>query len=614
MRSTARGAVRCLLCISRTACAAMLLAPTLLAAATLTVTSTADTIAVDGAVTLREAIASVNAGANANADIVASGMYGVDDAIHFDIAGGCATACRITLASSLGTLAKPVIIDGYTQPGSSANTLAVGDNAAIRIEIDGDMLPGGVVLTLAGSDTTLSGLDLHGGGLGGAILDIDSGSNYTIEGNFIGTDATASNVNGAAERGAGLLVFASNVHIGGAAPGQRNVIAGLNAGIDVADGSSGVSIQGNYIGIDGSGNEPLETQVCIGVGAQAGVAIGDVTIGGISSGAGNVIAGCHAEGIIIQAIGSPIGSVLIQGNLIGTDSTGNVAIGNWADGIRATQDSLGVIGSLLIGGSAPGAGNVIAGNGTLLGQGIALAGLRNAVIQGNGVGVGVDGSNAIPNMGDGIRVDTTTVLVGGTNAGEGNTIANNRTGVAVVGASAATILGNSIIGNQALGIDLDDDLVTANDAGDADSGPNALQNYPLLTLASQLGMRVSLSGTLNSAPDTTYRVEFFSNQACSASGNGEGKTFLGFRNVTTDGAGNVTFGPLTLAVPATETIFTSTATDPSGNTSEFSTCLKSIAAPTLEATPTSIPTLSHRMAWILGSLLALVGGLAFRKR
>lgn len=77
----------------------MLLAPTQLPAATLTVTSTADTIAVDGGVTLREAIESINAGANANADVVASGVYGVDDAIHFDIAGGCPVACRITLTS-----------------------------------------------------------------------------------------------------------------------------------------------------------------------------------------------------------------------------------------------------------------------------------------------------------------------------------------------------------------------------------------------------------------------------------------------------------------------------------------------------------------------------------
>lgn len=241
------------------------------------------------------------------------------------------------------------------------------------------------------------------------------------------------------------------------------------------------------------------------------------------------------------------------------------------------------------------------------------------MIQGNDIGVAIDGVTIIGNNGPGIRIDSSTALIGGTNAGEGNAVANNRTGIAVIGASTATILGNSIAQNDALGggtpgIDLDEDLVTANDAGDADSGPNALQNYPVLTLASQLGTRVSLSGTLNSAPDTTYRVEFFSNPACSASGNGEGKTFLGFRNVTTDGAGNATFGPLTLAVPATETIFTSTATDPSGNTSEFSTCLKSIAAPTVEARPTSIPTLSHRMAWALGSLLVLVGGLAFRKR
>ena len=619
MRSTARGALRFLLSISRAACATILLAPALPDAATLTVTSTADTIAVDGGVTFREAIESINAGANANADVVASGIYGVDDAIHFDIAGGCATACRITLASPLGALAKSVTIDGYTQPGSSANTLAVGDNAAIRIEIDGDALPAGVFLSLEGSDTTLRGVNLHGAGFGSAILNIPTGKNYVVEGNFLGTDPTGS-TGPSGSGGTAIFVTAQQVRVGGTAPDQRNLIANTNIGVNVRDASTAVLVEGNYFGTDASGQGFIGMGTAIAVTAVGHTTIGDVTIGGSSTGAGNVIAGTLSGGIDIVADASAIGNVVIQGNLIGSDATGMQPIGNGNFGVSAVQRSGGMIASVLIGGPATGAGNVIsAGSGlVLLGAAVEASGVSNLTIQGNDVGVAVDGTTIMGNDGPGVRIDNSIALVGGTNAGEGNVIANNRTGIAVIAASTATILGNSItqndtLGGGMLGIDLDEDLVTVNDAGDADSGPNALQNYPLLTLASQLGTRVAISGTLNSAPDTTFRVEFFSNAACSTSGHGEGKTFLGFRNVTTDGAGNATFGPLTFAVPAAEPIFTSTATDPSGNTSEFSACLKSTAAPIGAATPASIPTLSHRMASILGSLLA-VGGIAFRKR
>src|SRR5712691_8400547 len=104
-------------------------------AATITVTGTGDTVAVDGMVTLREAITSINNGANVNADVVALGPYGTNDQIIFAIPGtGLQT---IAPASNLPNITKPVVIDGYTQPGSSPNTLAVGDNAVIKIDLSG---------------------------------------------------------------------------------------------------------------------------------------------------------------------------------------------------------------------------------------------------------------------------------------------------------------------------------------------------------------------------------------------------------------------------------------------------------------------------------------------
>src|SRR5512141_41536 len=103
-------------------------------AATVTVTGTGDTVAVAGSVTLREAITSINAGANVNADVVAVGAYGVSDTIAFNIPG--AGVHTIVQGSILPTLAVPIFINGYSQPGSSPNTnpLSAGINAVLLIE------------------------------------------------------------------------------------------------------------------------------------------------------------------------------------------------------------------------------------------------------------------------------------------------------------------------------------------------------------------------------------------------------------------------------------------------------------------------------------------------
>jgi len=119
-------------------------------AATITVTGSGDAIAVDGLVTLREAITSANNNANVNADVVAVGAYGTDT-INFAIAG--AGVHTISPTSALPTVTDTVVINGYSQPGSSANTLAVGDNAVLRIEINGTNAPGGAFIVNSAGNT-----------------------------------------------------------------------------------------------------------------------------------------------------------------------------------------------------------------------------------------------------------------------------------------------------------------------------------------------------------------------------------------------------------------------------------------------------------------------------
>src|SRR5262249_32103234 len=116
------------------------------------------------------------------------------------------------------------------------------------------------------------------------------------------------------------------------------------------------------------------------------------------------------------------------------------------------------------------------------------------------------------------------------------------------------------------------DGVTANDAGDGDTGANQLQNFPVLTAATNASASVTIAGTLNSKASTTFDLDFFSNVRCDPSGSGEGQNYIGSASVTTDGSGNASFN-VTLPVPVVGRYITSTAADPLGNASEFSPCV-----------------------------------------
>ncbi len=142
---------------------------------------------------------------------------------------------------------------------------------------------------------------------------------------------------------------------------------------------------------------------------------------------------------------------------------------------------------------------------------------------------------------------------------------------------------NSINANLGLGIDLNDDGVDTNDlagsAGPADSdgGANGTQNYPVLNSATRNGTSITVGYDFNAAPGQDYTIEFFKSPACDSSGHGEGETYLGADSVTVGSGGLPTSFSSTISTPAAGTVvsgdsITATATDPAGNTSEFSTC------------------------------------------
>lgn len=606
---------------------ALLLAITaapVLEAATITVTSTGDTEQVDGFVTLREAIYSVNANANINADVVPAGAYGADT-INFNIAGpGVHT---ITHDPSLPPITGPTFVDGYSQPGASPNTLTVGDNAVLLIELDCRSAQTG--LNVYGDNSTVRGLVINRFSSYGLLL-INT-DNCVIEGNFIGTDPTGTLDLG--NSGTGVRIAGDGNRIGGTVPAARNLISGNYESGVLIEGSENV-VRGNYIGTDKDGVAPLgnyqgilvswgqNTMIggndgddgvidggigarnvisgnnangivisasfpptigavtimgnIIGLDASGSEALGNLesaihnngrnrtgitTIGGTAPGAGNVISASRYSGIFNSANGT-----VIQGNLIGTDASGMLNRGNGSTGIASIDDFYNGA-SVVIGGSVPSARNVISGNG---GRGIEISG-EGGTIQGNLIGTQIDGVSPLGNAESGVAIQNCSGTLGGLSAGEGNTIAyNGSAGVFVYGvALQVSILRNSIFANGRLGIDLNLDGVTSNDAGDADTGPNNLQNFPVLTSVSSSGGSTTIAGTLNSVANTTYRLEFFANATVNSSGNGQGQSFIGDTTIVTDANGNASFS---MSVPqiAAGWRVSATATDPNGNTSEFS--------------------------------------------
>jgi hypothetical protein len=308
--------------------------------------------------------------------------------------------------------------------------------------------------------------------------------------------------------------------------------------------TNGNTIEGNYIGTDVTGG--------IDLGNSGDGVAGSPLIGGHMI-SGNVISGNGANGISM-GLGQ---QNFIEDNFIGTDASGTFALGNDLNGIRGSEATI------------TARRNVISGNGQ---DGIFSLGQN--VFQGNFIGTDVTGTLPIGNSGRGVRASFDQV--GGLNAGEGNTIAfNGGDGVVVarVVAVPTLILSNSIFSNGGLGIDIDDDGVTPNDACDADSTSLVLQNFPVLTSAARTNDSTVIEGTLDSQPNSTFTVQFFANAECDPPGFGEGQHLIGSITMTS-GAGCVTSFSATFPNASVNGAFvTATATASGGSTSEFSQCM-----------------------------------------
>ena len=411
-----------------------------------------------------------------------------------------------------------------------------------------------------------------------------SGSSSTgtqVLGNLIGTNVTGSAALGNGGDGI-VLVNSLNNTVGGTTPGGRNIISGNGVhGVEIDNTATGNLVRGNYIGLNISGNAAL------GNGGD-GVYISDAaanTVGGAVGGAGNVISGNVSMGVEILGIAASGNAV--QANYVGTDAGGTADLGNGQHGVFINGAP-----NNTVGGTIAAARNVISGNGT--GVFIQSGGATGNLVQGNRIGTTAAGTSALGNTNDGVRIggNASSNTVGGGGSGAANAISyNGLNGVVVDSGTGNSILSNSIDANgtpTGLGIDLGLDGATTNDAGDPDTGANNLQNYPDIASATGSLVSTKVTGTLDSAASTAFTLQFFASSACDPSSHGEGATFLGSFSVTTNGSGLATYSNQSLPTGGSGGQYiTATATDPGGNTSEFSLC--ALAGSSTDADEDGIP-------------------------
>jgi CSLREA domain-containing protein len=340
------------------------------------------------------------------------------------------------------------------------------------------------------------------------------------------------------------------------------------AGIAVGGDSVGNRIEGNFIGTNPAGTLD-RGNATDAVGIFDGPS--ETVVGGTTAAARNVLSGNGDTGVF--TINSNANR--IQGNYVGTDKSGTKDLGNEDGGIFIINSQ-----GTIVGGNTVASRNVVSGNGF---DGIAIVGTggHNRVV-GNFIGTTASGTGALGNDLEGLIIGSSQNFVGdGTTIGSNTVAFNGGEGINVSGGSANRIDHNSIFSNAAIGIDLSGGVEdaagrTANDPGDADTGSNGLQNFPVITSAKTVSGKTTIEGTLNTLPnpnaDVGYDVQFFSNP----SGGDEGKTFIGSTQVTPDPSGNATFTFSPSSTVAVGRTITATAQSSSpialddGNTSEFS--------------------------------------------
>ena len=504
----------------------------------------------------------------------------------------------------IGSGATGNLIQGNYIGTDVTGTIALGNDSGVSPNNAPNNTIGGTVSSAA---NLISGNDAE------AISIIFSNANGNlVQGNKIGTDPTGTVALGNSQvraRGAvSIGQAASNNVIGGTVAGARNLISGnRGTGMTIYADANNNSVQGNLIGTDVTGATPLPNLL-------SGIYIQNANtnlIGGNTPEARNIISGNGSAGISLYGGpnatgGGPANNNRIEGNFIGTNAAGTAKLSNSADGIQVTINQGSATNT--IGGATTDRRNIISGNN---GNGIAIGirlndpntgqplsgtGGTGITLQNNYIGIDVNGQNCLGNTLNGVFVDADSQI----NTIADNLIAcngqngvyipqNNNPGVRIL------IDNNNIYKNGALGIDLGQAGITPNDPLDTDGGANLQQNFPVLTgVSSPIAANgkggvspqgtVTVSGTLNSTPNTIFLVHWYFSADQQCVNNQEQSRQLDSQKffVTSDAQGNAPFTfPFTFPPGVTRGVINATASDQPTNTSEFSACLSVVDTPPL---------------------------------
>lgn len=400
------------------------------------------------------------------------------------VIGGQTTAERNVISGNNTLATTP----GVTVGASNTNVKIEGNYIGVGLDGVAKLANGnGINITGAGSTNVAVGGALamqrniiSGNTTNGInIQNTTAASNIAIKGNYIGLDKNGDPISGASVSGTGVYASSPNgVQIGGANPGEGNVISGNNTnGIQLAAASSGanVTVYGNIVGLKPDGVTAAPNAIGIYITNQ-GSPTGSYHVGGSSAGQGNLVSGNATYGIRIGAsVGSTAYPIYVQGNKVGTTTDGATAAPNYR-GISVANGSRYVV----VGGIGAGEGNIVR--------------------------------------------------------------SNTYTGVEVTDTSTnyATIRGNAISSNGGLGIDIVGTLGAPDtwDLDDSDSGPNGQQNFPRRTTITKCDGSTETRTVLRSAANTTYDIDFYANPAGrDASGYGEGEQYLSSTTITTNSNG-----------------------------------------------------------------------------
>ena len=419
-----------------------------------------------------------------------------NDGVLITAAGATA---NLVEGNFIGTDSTGTKVEGNKANGveiaAGANTNTVGGTTAAAANLIANNAVNGVLITtssnlVAGNTIVLNGND-------GVLVTAAGTTANLVDGNFIGTDSTGTKVEGNKANGVEIAAGANTNMVGGTTAAAANLIANnmLNGvlittsgnlvagntilsngtnGVEIASGASTNTVGGTAVGAGNTialnGNDGVLITAAgttanlvegdfIGTNLAGATGLGNLvngvalaggaslnTIGGTTAAARNVVSDNGNDGVLITSAGTT--GNLVEGNYIGTDPTGAIALGNKANGIEFT----GAAGGNTIGGTAAGAGNVISAN---LANGILVTGTTTPVnlVQGNFIGTTADGLHALGNTEDGVQLsNASNYTIGGTAAGAGNVISGNSgNGIQVLDGATATVIVGNLIGTDKTG-------------------------------------------------------------------------------------------------------------------------------------------------------------------